>query len=193
MQSSFPRPHAMGSFCKRLSMTGAIRDFHVPHTVRWLGAIDREFTVTVLLSTTARPFVTLLYAHRLGPRVRTGRTTLLRFLMAAPPSIKNRDGSNVRSNTPRRNCVPRSSIPIWTPPLCKPPSLWRPCRLHTYIRPLTVASDRCWAMMGYSRFGSQLFRRAFRTWMLEGFTNAGSTGLPSFGVASQSWLRDVLS
>ncbi|EXF94975.1 hypothetical protein HK44_022510 [Pseudomonas fluorescens HK44] len=37
-------------------------------------------------------------------------------------------------------------------------------------------------MMGYSRVGSQSFRRAFRTWMLEGFTNAGSTGLPSFGL-----------
>ncbi len=25
---------------------------------------------------------------------------------------------------------------VYGPPGCKPPSLWRPCRLHTYIRPL---------------------------------------------------------
>jgi hypothetical protein len=36
--------------------------------------------------------------------------------------------------------------------------------------------------MGYSRVGSQLLLRALRTWSLEGFADAGSTGLPLFGL-----------
>jgi hypothetical protein len=36
--------------------------------------------------------------------------------------------------------------------------------------------------MGYSRAGSQSLLRASRTWTLEGFADAGSTGLPSFGL-----------
>src|SRR3990167_8720225 len=36
------------------------------------------------------------------------------------------------------------------------------------------------AMMGYSRAGSQSLLRASRTWTFEGFSSAGSTGLPSF-------------
>ena len=35
---------------------------------------------------------------------------------------------------------------------------------------------------GYSRVGSQLLLCALRTWSLEGFANAGSTGLPLFGL-----------
>gem|GEM_PF-4136720 len=46
------------------------------------------------------------------------------------------------------------------------------------------ASDICIvsmrAMMGYSRAGSQSLFRASRTWTFEGFSSAGSTGLPSF-------------
>ena len=34
--------------------------------------------------------------------------------------------------------------------------------------------------MGYSRVSSQSLLRAFRTWTLEGFADAGSTDLPSF-------------
>jgi len=33
-------------------------------------------------------------------------------------------------------------------------------------------------MIGYSRVGSQSLLRALRTWTLEGFADAGSTGLP---------------
>ena len=36
--------------------------------------------------------------------------------------------------------------------------------------------------MGYSRASSQSLLRALRTWTLEGFADAGSTGLPSFGL-----------
>ena len=78
---------------------------------------------------------------------------------------------------------------IWTPPRCKPPLLWRPCRLHTYIRPLTSAPIRCWAMMGYSRVGSQSLLRALRTWTLEGFADAGSTGLPLLGLLRNRGVR----
>jgi len=35
---------------------------------------------------------------------------------------------------------------------------------------------------GYSRVSSQSLLRALRTWSLEGFANAGSTGLPLFGL-----------
>jgi hypothetical protein len=38
--------------------------------------------------------------------------------------------------------------------------------------------------MGYSRVGSQSLLRALRTWTFEGFSDAGSTGLPSFGLRS---------
>ena len=37
-------------------------------------------------------------------------------------------------------------------------------------------------MMGYSRVGSQSLLRALRTWTLEGFADAGSTGLPLLGL-----------
>jgi len=40
--------------------------------------------------------------------------------------------------------------------------------------------------MGYSRVGSQSLLRALRTWTLEGFADAGSTGLPLLGLASYS-------
>ena len=36
--------------------------------------------------------------------------------------------------------------------------------------------------MGYSRVGSQSLLRALRTWTLEGFADAGSTGLPLLGL-----------
>jgi hypothetical protein len=46
------------------------------------------------------------------------------------------------------------------------------------------ASDICIvsmrAMMGYSRARSQSLFCVFRAWTLEGFSSAGSTGLPSF-------------
>jgi len=45
------------------------------------------------------------------------------------------------------------------------------------------------AMMGYSRAGSQSLFRAFRTWTLEGFSSAGSTGLPSFRLLRNRGLR----
>lgn len=86
----------------------------------------------------------------------------------------------LRASTMRGEISRIANARIWTPPHCKLPSLWRPCRLHTYIRPLTWASLRCRAMMGYSRAGSQSLFRASRTWTFEGFASAGSTGLPSF-------------
>jgi hypothetical protein len=39
-------------------------------------------------------------------------------------------------------------------------------------------------MMDYSRASSQSLLRALRTWTFEGFADAGSTGLPSFGLLS---------
>lgn len=47
--------------------------------------------------------------------------------------------------------------------------------------------------MGYSRVGSQSLLRALRTWTFEGFTDAGSTGLPSFGLLSNLGRRFVYS
>jgi hypothetical protein len=47
--------------------------------------------------------------------------------------------------------------------------------------------------MGYSRAGSQSLLRALRTWTLEGFANAGSTGLPSFGLLRNLGRRFVYS
>lgn len=89
-----------------------------------------------------------------------------------------RSGNAVRG----RGGISSINARIWTPPHCKPPLLWRPCRLHTYIRPLTSASIRCRALMGYSRVGSQSLLRALCTWTLEGFADAGSTGLPLLGL-----------
>jgi hypothetical protein len=47
--------------------------------------------------------------------------------------------------------------------------------------------------MGYSRVGSQSLLRALRTWTLEDFANAGSTGLPSFGLLRNLGRRFVYS
>ena len=44
-------------------------------------------------------------------------------------------------------------------------------------------------MMGYSRAGSHSLLRAFRTWTLEGFADAGSTGLPSLRLLRNRGLR----
>lgn len=44
-------------------------------------------------------------------------------------------------------------------------------------------------MMGYSRVGSQSLLRALRTWTLEGFADAGSTGLPLLGLLRNRGVR----
>jgi hypothetical protein len=43
--------------------------------------------------------------------------------------------------------------------------------------------------MGYSRVSSRLLFRAFRTQTLEGFADAGSTGLPSLRLLRNRGLR----
>jgi hypothetical protein len=44
-------------------------------------------------------------------------------------------------------------------------------------------------MMGYSRASSQSLFRASRIWKLAGFTGAGSTCLPSFGLLCNRELK----